>query len=39
MNKAEVQRLTQLYRAAQGQPTKMTPEQIKAAEQELAKKK
>lgn len=39
MNKADLQRLTQLYRAAQGQPTKMTPEQIKEAEKKLSAKR
>jgi len=35
-NKAEFKRLTQLWRASQGLPTRMTPEEIKAAEKRLA---
>jgi len=37
-NLAEYKRLTQLWRTAQGMPTKMTPAEIRAAERELAAK-
>lgn len=37
-NMADYRRLTQLWRVSQGLPTKMSLEEIKAAERELAKK-
>ena len=38
IDKAQIERLTQLTRAAQGRPTRRTPEEIAASERQAAAK-